>query len=115
MVGLAPGLGAVGGKKKLRLTPQKNEQPLSTSDTITNEELCLAKVARWSVNVVPTSAFTSFHCACCVVTYHNTVHFRVTYTPCKISQVELNSPYLRDVFLQYWTSDNPDPKCPFLV
>ena len=82
--------------------------------TITNQELCLGKVALWSVNVVPTAAFTALHCACSAVTYHNTVHFRVTYTPCKISQVELNIPYLHDVFMQYWTSGNPDPKCPFL-
>ena len=82
--------------------------------TITNQELCLGKVARWSVNAVPAAVFIPLHCACCALTYHNTVNFRVTYTPCKISQVELNSPYLRDVFMQYWASGNPDPKCPFL-
>lgn len=72
--------------------------------TITNQELCIGKVARWSVNTVPTAAFIALYSACCALTYDNTVHFRVMYTPCIISQVELNSPYLRDVFMQYWAS-----------
>ena len=43
------------------------------------------------------------------------MHFRVTYTKTKISQSELNSPYLREVLQQYWVSNvNPPAKCPFL-
>ena len=66
------------------------------------------------MNTVPAAARIALYSACSPLSYRDTVHCRVTYTPCKISQVELNSPYLRDVFMQYWASGNPDPKCPFL-
>ncbi len=42
--------------------------------TITNQELCFGKLSRWSVNTVPEVVFIPLHCACCALTYHNTVN-----------------------------------------